>query len=234
MRPKLNHSIAEDSETTVRIENGENIPQNKPSNGVVNSQHRAGHTDQFPIVCVGMSAGGVAPLQTLFRALNSKTGMAFVAIHHLRQRNPTQLPMILSSCTSMPVQLAEPGISIQPDHVYVLPSGQEMTLADGSFALHARSKLQGWANVISLFLGSLTKSRHPGVAVILSGMDADGSEALKNFKLAGGITIVQAPDTASSRDMPLAAIRTGAVDYVLEPEAMAVQLEKIAKERKLS
>ncbi len=47
-----------------------------------------------------------------------------------------------------------------------------------------------------------------------------------------GVTIAQAPDTASSRDMPMAAIRTGAVDYILEPDMMAGQLERIAEELK--
>jgi two-component system CheB/CheR fusion protein len=59
-----------------------------------------------------------------------------------------------------------------------------------------------------MFLDSLTKSRDGGIAVILSGMDANGAEALKAFKRRGGIIIAQAPGTASMRDMPMAAIKT--------------------------
>jgi chemotaxis response regulator CheB len=181
-----------------------------------------------PVVCVGMSAGAVEPLQTLFRTLKPDTGMAFVVIHHLREAHPTLLPLILSRCTSMPVQLARVGTPLAPNHVYILPSGKEIALTDGSFALRRRPKVLGWSNVVSVFLESLTESNHPGIAVILSGMDEDGANALKAFKLHGGITIVQAPSTAESPGMPMAAIRSGAVDYVSSPEAISGQLEQIA------
>jgi chemotaxis response regulator CheB len=228
MEPKPNESTSENSEMITQI-SGEG---NKASDGSINPQSRAARAAQFPIVCIGMSAGGVAPLQTLFRTVSPKTGMAFVVIHHLRQGHPTLLPVILSNCTSMPVQLVEPGIALQSNQVYVLPSGQEMVLTDGAFALHPRTKLRGWANVVSLFLDSLTESQHAGIAVILSGMDADGAKALKAFKQRGGITIAQIPNTASNREMPLAAIKTGAVDHILEPEAIAGRLERIAEDLK--
>lgn len=233
MSPKPNQSFSEDHRATLQIDDPENAAREKSRNGSINSESRFGHTAQFPIACIGMSAGGTEPLMTLFRALSPKTGIAFVVIHHLRQNHPTHLPAILSRCTSMPVQLAETGSSIEPDHVYILPSGQEITLTDGAFALHPRKKLRGWANVVSLFLDSLTESQYGKIAVILSGMDADGAEALKAFQRRGGITIAQDPYTASSREMPEAAIKTGAVDYILEPEAIAGQLENIAERLKV-
>lgn len=223
MGTKPNQSTYETPGVAVEIDDPENPAKEKSRNGSINSELRFGHTAQFPIACIGISAGGIEPLLTLFRALSSKTGMAFVVIHHLRQHHPTHLPAILSRCTSMPVQLAETGSTIAPDHVYILPSGQEITLTDGAFALHPRKKLRGWANVVSLFLDSLAESQYGKVAVILSGMDADGAEALKGFQQHGGITIAQDPYTASSRQMPEAAIKTGAVDYILEPEAIAGQ-----------
>lgn len=185
---------------------------------------------QFPIVCIGMSAGGIEPLQTLFRGLAPDTGMAFVVIHHLRAGYRTHLPEILSGCTSMPVELVNARVSFEPNHVYVITPGQEIGLTDGSFTSQPRAKVHGWTNIISVFLSSLTRSRHRGVAVILSGMDEDGAEALKLFKQHGGTTIAQAPNTAGCRSMPQAAIKTGVVDYILEPEAIAGQLETIAKQ----
>ncbi|HEY7304885.1 MAG TPA: chemotaxis protein CheB [Bryobacteraceae bacterium] len=232
MKPKPNQTASDNTGITAEIDDPESGAENKWSDGSGDSP--IAHTVQFPVVCIGLSAGGIAPLQMLFRALNPNTGMAFVVIHHLRQEHPTLLPVILSSCTSMPVQLAKPYIAIQPNHVYVIPSGKEIILTDGAFAVHARSKLRGWANVVSVFLNSLTESRHGGIAVILSGMDADGAQALKAFKQRGGIVIAQEPDTASSREMPSAAIKTGVVDYILEPEAIAGQLERIAGEPKSS
>ena len=186
MEPKPNPSPSEDHAMTRQIDGPDSISQNDSSNETIHAGFWTPNTARFPVVCIGMSAGGVAPLQTLIRTLSPKTGMAFVVIHHLRQEHPTLLPEILSSCTSMPVQLAEPSVPILPNHIYILPSGQEMNLTDGAFALKPRTKLRGWSNVVTMFLNSLIESRHAGIAVILSGMDADGTEALKAFKRRGG------------------------------------------------
>jgi len=183
---------------------------------------------RFPIVCIGMSAGGLLPLSKLLRTISPTTGMAFIVTHRIRTVPPL-LPEILSRCTAMPVQLAPPSLVIQPDHVYVLPSGQEMTAEDGYFGVRTRSKAEGWTNVLSVLLQSLAKSRHTGVAIVLSGLDANGSAALKAFRDSGGITIAQSPASAERPDMPQAPIDTGNVDYVLAPEHVAAELEQISR-----
>lgn len=187
----------------------------------------------FPIVCVGLSLGGIAPLQQLFRNISPTTGMAFVIVHHVR-KIPTLLPEILSRCTAMPVKVAATGLAIRPNRVYILPSGKEILAADNHFSVRPRSKLKGWTNVFTVFLESLTKSHHAGIAVVLSGLDEDGSVALRTFKQIGGITIAQAPESAEHAEMPQAAIETGHIDYILGPEQIAPQLEKSARSLKAS
>ena len=87
----------------------------------------------------------------------------------------------------------------------------------------------GWPNVITVFLRSL--ARHWGgtlIVVIVSGLDADGAEALKEVKESGGITIAQTPETAEWSDMPESAIKTGYVDYILSVEGTAEKILHIA------
>jgi two-component system, chemotaxis family, protein-glutamate methylesterase/glutaminase len=181
----------------------------------------------LPVVCIGMSSGGIQPLLEVFRKLSPKTGMAFVIIHHVR--TTTLLPEILSDCTVMPVELASPGQQLFPNHVYVLAPGKEMLAADGFFSVLPRTKTSGWPDVLTVFLNSLCQSGHPGIAVVLSGLDRDGAAALKAFKQNGGITIVQEPESAESPQMPMAAIGTGCVDYVLAPSAIAGKLSKLGE-----
>ncbi len=189
--------------------------------------------ETIPVVCIGLSAGAVKPLKDLFCTLNPHTGMAFVVIHHLGRQHPSLLPGILSACTAMKVELAESGISLEPDHVYVMPSGSEISINDTTLEVRSRSVVRGWSNVVTVFIESLTRSNHPGIAVILSGLDHDGAAGLKAFKRYGGITIAQAPWTATCPDMPDAAISTGAVDYVLPPEGIATELERLARKLRL-
>ena len=92
----------------------------------------------------------------------------------------------------------------------------------------------GGTNVRTVFLDSLSRSQHSGIAVFLSGLDKNGAAALKHLKNQGGIVIAQKPSTAASPDMPFAAIETGQVDYVLEPEEIAATLNDIAEHFKHS
>jgi chemotaxis response regulator CheB len=93
------------------------------------------------------------------------------------------------------------------------------------------SKPKGWPNVITIFLLSLVQNWGGKlVAVIVSGLDADGAEALGEIKEAGGITIAQAPDTAEWSDMPASAIETGYIDHILPAEDIARKIAQIAKE----
>lgn len=188
---------------------------------------RANEWPTCPVVCIGMSAGALKPLKELFESISPHTGMAFIVVHHLH-KIPTLLPEILERRTKMPVRLAAAGMELKPNHVYILPSGQEMTVADGYFLVGPRTKLRGWTNVFTVLLDSLSKSEHQGIAVVLSGLDEDGSAALEKFNEKGGITIVQAPKSAERPEMPEAAIHTGLVDYVLAPGAIAAELERIA------
>jgi two-component system CheB/CheR fusion protein len=144
----------------------------------------------FPVAGIGMSSGGLPPLIMHLDKLSPSTGMAFVVIHHLRH-SPNFMAAILSRYTIMPVELASAEWPLEPNHVYILPSGKEITISDGGLRLRPLSKTMGWSNVVTIFLQSLAESGHPGIAVILSGMDSDGAAALKIFHAHGGIVLLR-------------------------------------------
>jgi two-component system CheB/CheR fusion protein len=141
-----------------------------------------------PVVCVGLSVGGTAPLKTVFQRLSPTTSMAFVVISHVSRTGPSWLPSFLSHWSPMPSEVVHGGQHLKANHIYVIPPGREITVRDGYFGSRPRSKLRGWSNVVTLFLDSLVKFRKPpGIAVILSGLDADGAAALEAFHKRGGI-----------------------------------------------
>lgn len=184
----------------------------------------------FPIVCIGGSAGGLDAYINLLKHLPFDMGVAIVIVNHVT-RQPTNLHKFLSRYTKMPVELITTNLCIKPDHVFIIPSNCDLHVLDGAFRLELKSKPSGWPDVITVFLHSLT--RHWGgalIAVIVSGMDADGSAALKEVKKFGGTTIAQTPEGAEWSDMPESAIKTGYVDYVLSLEAIAQKILQIATE----
>jgi chemotaxis response regulator CheB len=89
--------------------------------------------EQVPVVCVGLSSRGIRRLRTIFQQLSPATGMAFVIIPHLSRTHPTLLPELLSYWTPMPAQLADPGLTIEPNHIYVIPPGQDVLVRGRTF-----------------------------------------------------------------------------------------------------
>jgi len=182
----------------------------------------------FPIVCVGGSAGGLDAYTRLLRHLPGDTGAAIVIVNHLRTV-ATLLHEILPRFTPMPVELITQKLVIEPNRVFIIPEKHDLHVLDGEFSLQPISKPRGWPDVITVFLRSLT-AHWDGklVAVIVSGYDGDGAAALRGIKDVGGITIAQKLDTAAQPDMPESAIASGWIDLVLSPEDIAKEIVRIA------
>jgi chemotaxis response regulator CheB len=182
----------------------------------------------FPVVCVGGSAGSFTSYVTLLRHLPADMNVTLVVVNHVTRR-PAILHETLTSYTKMPVELITEKLRIRPNHVFVIPSNRDLRVLDGEFRLKPRSKPRGWPDVISVFLRSLAQNWDGKlIAVILSGLDSDGAAAMRDIKEVGGITIAQTPDTSEWSDMPESAIKTGHIDFVLSVEEIAQKIAQIA------
>jgi len=190
-------------------------------------KEKSGEKD-FPVVCVGGSAGGLDAYTRLLQNLPADMGVAIVIVNHLRTV-ATLLHEILPQHTGMPVELITERLLIEPNHVFIIPEQRDLHVLDGEFRLKPISKPRGWPDVITVFLRSLTKFWDGKlIAVIVSGYDGDGAAALSGIKEVGGITIAQKPETAKQPDMPESAIASGCIDFVLSPEDIAQEIVRIA------
>jgi chemotaxis response regulator CheB len=184
--------------------------------------------EDFPVVCVGGSAGGLDAYTRLLRHLPADMGVAIVIVNHLRTV-ATLLHEILPRYTEMPVELITEGLFIQPNRVFIIPEQRDLHVLDGEFRLKPISKPRGWPDVITVFLRSLTQYWGGKIiAVIVSGYDGDGAAALCGIREVGGITIAQKLETAGQPDMPESAIASGCIDFVLSPEEIAQEIVRIA------
>jgi len=187
----------------------------------------------FPIVCVGGSAGGLDAYIRLLQNMPADMGVAIVIVNHLRTV-ATLLHEILPRHTTMPVELITEKLDIKPNHVFIIPEKRDLHVLNDEFRLKPISKPHGWPDVITVFLKSLTNNWDGKlIAVIVSGFDGDGAEALCGIREVGGITIAQKPDTASKPDMPVSAIASGCIDFILSPEDIAKEIMRIAKAEKI-
>ena len=185
--------------------------------------------NNFPIVCVGGSAGGLDAYIRLLKHFRSDMGVAIVIVNHITIV-PTQLHEVLPRFTSMPVELITEQLLIERNKVFIIPANRDLHVSRGVFLLKPISKPRGWPDVITVFLKSLTECWDGKlIAVIVSGYDGDGAAALQGIKDTGGITIAQRPSTATQPDMPASAIASGYIDFVLSPEEIAEKIVDIAR-----
>jgi chemotaxis response regulator CheB len=182
------------------------------------------NTNCFPVVCVGGSAGGLDAYIRLLKHLPDDMGVAIVIVNHLRTVS-TMLHEILPRYTKMPVELITDKLDIQPNHVFIIPEKRDLHVLNGEFRLKPISKPRGWPDVITVFMLSLAENWNGKlIAVIVSGFDGDGADAMCSIKEAGGITIAQKPETAKQPDMPESAIASGCIDFILSPENIAKKI----------
>ena len=184
---------------------------------------------RFPIVCIGGSAGGLDAYIRLLKHCRSDMDVAIVIVNHITIM-PTQLHEVLPRFTSMPVELITEQLLIERNKVFIIPANRDLHVSKGVFVLKPISKPRGWPDVITVFLKSLTECWDGKlIAVIVSGYDGDGAAALYGIKDAGGITIAKKPSTAIQPDMPVSAIASGYIDFVLSPEEIAEKIVDIAR-----
>jgi two-component system CheB/CheR fusion protein len=182
------------------------------------------------IVGIGGSAGGLNAYKALLEALPSNTSMAFVIVSHILPTAISQLAQILSRHTKMTVIVASTAMPIRANHVYVCPSNADLLIENHAFKVV--SPRTGRNNQIDLFLASLAEAMGArAIAIILSGYNGDGTEGCRHIKAKGGTTFAQ-DKSAEVDDMPLSAQASGCVDFVLPPDKISDELQRLVSTSK--
>ncbi len=188
----------------------------------------------FPIVGIGASAGGLDAFKRLLTAIPESSGMAYVLVQHLDPSHESMLPEILQRVTKIPVHEITDDIHLAPDHIYTIPANKILTSTDGILQLAPRDK-KILNLCINIFFKSLAEvHKEFAVGVVLSGTGSDGTQGLKAIKEYGGIGIAQDIETAAYGSMPESAINAGVVDFILAPEKVPEQLLQISRIDKIS
>jgi two-component system CheB/CheR fusion protein len=178
------------------------------------------------VVGVGASAGGLAPFLELLRHIPPSPGMAIVFILH-SEKHDSVLPAVVARATPLPVSLIADGMRVECDRIYIAPPGVVVTLENACFAVRDRGEDD--ADPIDAFFRSLAMDQTTSaVGVVLSGSGSDGTLGTLAIRAESGFSYVQ-DDSAEFHQMPRSAVRDGAVDLVLAPAALAMELINVAR-----
>jgi two-component system CheB/CheR fusion protein len=184
----------------------------------------SGSSTDFYVVGIGASAGGLEALEKFFSNTPTDSNLAYVVIQHLSPDYKSLMSDLLSKRTELPVLVATDGMPVEPNHVYLIPPKQSITIFHRKLFLTERESGQLYLP-IDIFFHSLAQDlEEKAVGVILSGTGSDGARGLRAIKENGGLVIVQDEKTAKFDGMPRSAIATNLVDYILSPENMAREM----------
>jgi two-component system, chemotaxis family, CheB/CheR fusion protein len=182
------------------------------------------------VVGIGASAGGLEAIEHFFDHVPDDSGLTFVIVQHLSPDFKSLMDELLARHTKLPIHRVEDGMAIQPNAIYLIPRKKNMVLSFGKLLLTDHDQKSGLNLPIDLFFQSLAQDMGDrAIGVILSGTGSDGSRGLKEIHEAGGLVVVQDPDTASFDGMPKSALATGVADLVLPPSAMPAKLAQYAQ-----
>jgi two-component system CheB/CheR fusion protein len=170
----------------------------------------------FLVTGIGASAGGIQALQEFFAHVPADSGIAYVVILHLSPDHDSQLAQVLQVTAKIPVTQVTERIAVKPDHVYVIPPNQHLTIKNGFVEVSPNMQEADRRAPVDIFFRTLATSHGAqAVCVVLSGTGANGSMGLKQVKAYGGAAFVQNPREAEYNEMPRNAIATELVDEVL-------------------
>lgn len=171
------------------------------------------------LVVVGSSAGGVGALSTLVSTLNENFPAPIVLAQHLDPQRPSHLGSILERRSHLPIVVVDEHspTPLESGKVYVVPSNRHVKIHDGHVLLEGDHNDRPKPSVDLLLSTAAVSYGEHLIAVILTGAGSDGAAGAVEVKNAGGVVIIQNPQTAAYPSMPLSLPPT-AVDHVVEME----------------
>ena len=178
------------------------------------------------VVAIGASAGGLPALREFFGATTDDPRIAYVVVTHLPAHHDSHLADLLGRTGVLPATELADGDPLVGGRLHVMPPAKLMALRGGVVRFELPTPGRSPApKPIDFFMASLAEQLPDRcIGIVLSGTDHDGTLGLKAIKAAGGLTMVQTPDTAEYAGMPQSAITAGVVDRILPPHEMPAAL----------
>ena len=181
------------------------------------------------IVGIGASAGGLEALKELVSGLPTEQPLSYIVAQHLSPTHTSMLRELLRPETELTMTDLTDRTYPQADTIYITPPNQDVEFVAGVLRLTKPKAAVGPKPSVDHFFKSLAE--HHGentVGIVLSGTGSDAAAGVRAIKAAGGVVLIQDPQTAKYDGMPRAAIQTGCSDLVMPAAKMGDVLAGLA------
>lgn len=160
-------------------------------------------------VVMGASAGALEALSEILPALPADYALPVMIVVHLPPDKDSILVQLLAARCALPVREAEDKMPIEPGTVYVAaPDYHLLVEKTGHLSLSSEEQVLYSRPSIDVLFETAADAYGEGlVGVVLSGANRDGAHGLQAVMEAGGMGIVQNPESAFAREMPRGALK---------------------------
>jgi len=181
-------------------------------------------------VVIGASAGGVEALDVLLPALPCAFHPSLFIVLHLPRERPSLLAQIFSRRCAIAVREADDKEPAEAGTAYFAPPDYHMLVErNRQIALSADAPVHySRPSIDVLFESAADAYAERLLGIILTGANEDGATGLRAVQAAGGVTVVQRPDSAKVPAMVVSALQRGPADFVLSLEEIAALLRQLA------
>jgi len=172
------------------------------------------------VVAIGASTGGTQALQELLTHLPANSP-GITIVQHMPEHFTRSFADRLNQLCAIEVKEARDGDSVVPGIALIAPGNRHMLLQrsgaryyvqvkDGPLVCRHRPSVEVLFNSVARYAG------RNAIGVMLTGMGADGAEAMLGMRKNGAATIAQSESSCVVFGMPKEAIKLGAVDHVAD------------------
>ena len=181
------------------------------------------------IVAIGSSTGGPAALHKILSAMPKNFSLPILIVQHISFGFVDGLASWLDDASPLHVQVAKLGDRVEPGNVYIAPDDQHLTIDRFKrIGLNSNPAIGGHRPAVTALFQSLAQAfGASGLAVILTGMGADGATGMKALRERGAITLAQDQASCVVFGMPKEAIVLGAIRHVVPLDLMARRIQDL-------
>jgi two-component system chemotaxis response regulator CheB len=181
------------------------------------------------VVAIGASTGGPQALQTVLKCLPGDFPVPILCVQHIGMGFLDGLVGWLGAGCRLRVKVVEPAEEPRPGTVYFPQEGTHLVLDAAKRLITSLEApvAQHRPSVTTTFRSVAARFGKTALAVLLTGMGADGAHGMLDVRRAGGVTIAQDETTCMVFGMPRQAIELGAAQHVLPLDQIGPAVQKL-------
>jgi two-component system, chemotaxis family, protein-glutamate methylesterase/glutaminase len=183
----------------------------------------------FEAVVIGCSAGGLKALKTIITGLDKSFSIPIIVVQHLSPHSDSFMARYFNQLSHLQIKEADEKEPVRQSHIYFAPPNYHLLVEeDKTLSLSVDEKVNyARPSIDVLFESAAYVWGYKLIGIILTGANNDGAQGLKKIAAAGGLAIIQSPETAEVPIMPISAIDQCPEANILALNDIALFLNKL-------